>query len=150
MTNQTTIPGEFVRMEISKPNPIETAHRALIVALGRMLVDGDVPKLHVCPTAGEFRHVKAYVEAVAGAADLWLRAVGKEASSNATKPFDEGCFQTAFTDAVVGWSLYELEAEAEEIESNAEDCDTATRQAVHYGRTVRTMVEMLKSSKGAQ
>ena len=149
MSDQT-IPGEFVRVEISRPNPIETAHRALIVALGRMLVEKDVPKLNVCPTAGEFRHVKAYVAAVAGACDAWLRAVGAEARSNATKPFDEGVFQTAFTDAVVGWSLYELEAEAEEIESNAEDMDAETRQAVHYGRTMRTMIEMLKGSKGAQ
>jgi hypothetical protein len=133
------IPGEFVRMEITKPNPIETAHRALIVALGRMLVDKKVPWISVSPSADEFRDVKEYVADVAKAADAWLQAVGKEARSNATRPFDDGVFQSAFTDAVEGFSLYELEAEAEEIED-----ETATRTAVHYGRTVRTMVEMLK------
>lgn len=143
MTNQTTIPGEFVRMEISKTNPIETAHRALIVALGRMMVDKKVPWLRVCPTAAEFRDVKDYVSDVAAVLDAWHQAVGKEASSNATKPFDEGCFQTAFTDAVVGWSLYELEAEAEEIESNSEELDRDTRQAIQYGRTMQTMLDSI-------
>jgi hypothetical protein len=142
MTDQI-IPGEFVRMEISKTNPIETAHRALIVALGRMLVDGEVPKINVCPTPEEYRDVKCYVSDVALACDAWLKAVGREASSNACKPFDEGVFQTAFTDAVVGWSLYELEAEAEEIESNAEELDAATRQAIRYGRTMQTMIDSI-------
>jgi hypothetical protein len=139
-----TIPGEFTRMEIAKTNPIETAHRVLIVELGRMLVDRKVPKINVCPTAAEFRDVKDYVADVAGAADAWLKEIGREAASNATKPLDEGLFQTAFTDAVVGWSLYELESEAEEIDSLAEEIDRDTRQAIKYGRTMQSIIDVMK------
>jgi hypothetical protein len=143
MTDQTTIPGEFTRMEISKTNPIETAHKALIVALGKMLVDRKVPKLNVCPTAAEFRDVKEYVADVAKAADAWLQAVGSEARSNAIARFDEGVFQTAFTDAVVGYSLYELESEAEEIDANSEEIDRDTRQAIAYGRTMDNIIQTI-------
>jgi hypothetical protein len=138
-----TIPGEFTRMEISKTNPIETAHKALIVALGRMLVDKKVPWISISPTAAEFRDVKEYVADVAKAADAWLQAVGSEARSNAVGRFDQGDFQTAFTDAVVGYSLYELESEAEEIDANSEEIDRNTRQAIRYGRTMDNIIQTL-------
>lgn len=141
------IPGEFVRMEVTKTNPIETAHRALIVALGRMLVEKKVPWLQVYPTAAEFRDVKEYVAAVAGAADAWLRAVGAEARSNAIGRFDQTVFQTAFTDAVEGFSLYELEAEAEQIDSMAEEIDRDTRQAINYGRTMASIIDVFKAGR---
>ena len=135
-----TIPGEFVRMEIAKPNPIETAHRVLIVELGRILVDGKVPRIHVSPMADEFLAVKDYVAEVARIADTWLAAIGKEARSNSLHTFDQSSFQDTFTDAVEGYALYELEAEAEELGELAEEIDRDTRQAINYGRTMHTML----------
>lgn len=143
-----TIPGEFTRLEV-KPasagpvNPIETAHRALIVALGKMLVGRQVPKIWVNPEPDDFLAVKDYVAAVAAACDLWLQAVGKEARSNSLHTFDKSSFQSAFTDAVEGYALYELQAEAEELG----DVDRDTRTAIQHGRTARAIIETIRGER---
>lgn len=93
-------------------NPFEIARRKLISALAAL----KAPCIGSFPEPRDFEDVKAHIAEVAALADLWLRAVGNELSSNTTLNLHQASFDGAFTGAVEGWSLHECDRCADDCE----------------------------------
>jgi hypothetical protein len=93
-------------------NPFEIARRALISALVRM----EAPKAFTTfPVPSEFTGVIDHMRQAAGLFDEWLAAIGHQVADNSSGNVDMRLFRSAFTDAIDGNAMWEVEKQGEAL-----------------------------------
>lgn len=105
MTTSTVTP-------IRPANPFEAARLALIKKLLEIKSPGS---FSIFPIPCEFTAVHHHVSEVTAICNEWLSAIGHEVADNSSSRVDIDLFRTAFSDAVDGMALWEIEKQAEAL-----------------------------------
>jgi hypothetical protein len=103
---------------IRPSNPFETARLALIK---KLLAVKAPASFSVFPVPGEFTSVVDHLREAAGIFDEWLAAIGHEITDNSSSRVDMGLFRSAFTDAVDGNAMWEVEKQGEQLVADHND-----------------------------
>jgi hypothetical protein len=131
---------EPLQSTVNAKNPMALAYAAMLDEL-RMLA---IPHLPVNPEPEHFEDVADFGLRVAGCFDRFWHLVGDEAQSVVTCNLDIKCFTNTFTDALQGFSTFELDRAAGVLRED----DAEARQASRYGRSARTLIGMIRGERG--
>ncbi|HWX14332.1 MAG TPA: hypothetical protein VNY06_05675 [Methylocella sp.] len=96
---------------------IATVHKECVIALSRLYV----PHISPSPSPDQFRDMADFLVHWARVADRVLKIVGDEARANTTENINLGYFQGQFQATVEGYSSFELERCAANVEAEWEE-----------------------------
>lgn len=97
---------------IRPANAFETARLALIK---KLLEIKSPDAFSVFPVPSQFTAIHHHVSEVTAICNEWLAAIGHEVADNSSSRVDLDLFRTAFSDAVDGMALWEIEKQAEAL-----------------------------------